>query len=76
MITIKSNQKKAKRCYENSLKTKRGVLMVTTRAPSEERVIPSEITRVEIARERRPELVGEVLERKIGGKMFKLGQAA
>ena len=38
VITIKSDQKEAKRCYENNLKTKRGVFMVTTRAPSEEGV--------------------------------------
>ena len=54
VITIKLDQKEAKRCYENSLKTKRGVFMVTTRAPSEEGVAPPEIVRVEIARERRP----------------------
>ena len=47
-ITIKSNQKEAKRCYENNLKTKRWVFMVTTRAPSEEGVAPPEI----VARER------------------------
>ena len=54
VITIKSDQKKAKRCYENNIKTKRWVFMVTTRAPSEEGVAPAEI-----ARERRPEPEGE-----------------
>ena len=49
VITMKSNQKKAKRCYENNLKTKRGVCAVTTQPPREEGV-----TRLEIARERRP----------------------
>jgi len=58
VITIKSDQKEAKRCYENNLKTKRGVFMVTTRAPSEEGVAPPKI----VARERRPKLAGEVLE--------------
>jgi len=43
VITIRSNQKEAKRCYENNLKTKRGVFMVTTRAPHAE-----EITRPEM----------------------------
>ena len=38
VITIKSDKKEAKRCYENSLQTKRGVFMVSTRAPSEEGV--------------------------------------
>jgi len=43
VITIKSDQKEAKRCYENSLKTKRGVFMVTTRAPSKEGIARAEI---------------------------------
>jgi len=30
VITIKYDQKEAKRCYENSLKTMRGVSMVTS----------------------------------------------
>ena len=38
VITIKSNQKEAKKCYENSLKTKRGVFAVTTKPPREEGV--------------------------------------
>jgi len=44
--------------------------MVTTRAPSEEGV-----AHAKIARERRPELEGDVLEREIGGKTFKLGKS-
>ncbi|XP_068504342.1 uncharacterized protein [Phaseolus vulgaris] len=44
VITIKSDQKEAKKCYENNLKTKRGVFAVTIRSPSEDGV-----TRVEIA---------------------------
>jgi len=67
VITIKSDQKEAKRCYENSHKTKRGVLTVTTRAPSEEGV-----PRAKIARERPPEPAGDVLEREIGDRTFKL----
>jgi len=70
VITIKSDQKEAKKCYENSLKTKRGVFDVTTQPPREARV-----TRAEIARERRPEPAEDVLEREIGGKMFKLGKS-
>ena len=106
VIIIKSDQKEAERCYENSLKTKRGVFMVTTHAPhagkvappkiihteiacegraqrgvptittrepSEERAAKAEITCAEIALERRPEPAGDVRERKIGGKVFKLG---
>jgi len=106
VITIKSDQKEAKRCYENNPKTKRGVFMVTTHAPEEvaqpetnhveiargervQRIVPTETTReqseeratkaeipcVEIAREKRPEPAGEVGERKIGGRVFKLGKA-
>jgi len=70
VITIKSDQKEAKKCYDNSLKTKRGVFVVTTHPPREERV-----TRAEIARERRPEPAEDVLEREIGGKMFKLDKS-
>ena len=33
---MKSDQKEAKRCYENSLKTKRGVCAVTTQSLREE----------------------------------------
>ena len=39
VITIKSDQKEAKRCYKNSLKTKRGVFSVTTRPPREDGVL-------------------------------------
>ena len=70
MITIKFDQKKAKRCYENNLKPKRGVYAVTTQPPREEGV-----THVEIARERRPEPAKEVLEKEIEGKKFKLGKS-
>jgi len=70
LITIKSDQKEAKKCYENSLKTKKGVFAVTTQPPREEGV-----TRVEIARKRQPEPTEDVLEREIDGKMFKLGKS-
>jgi len=70
VITIRSDQKEAKRCYGNSLKTKRGVFTVTTRAPSEEGV-----ARAEITWERRPKPVGDVLKREIGGSMLKLGKS-
>jgi len=70
VITIKSDQKEVKKCYENSLKTKRGVFTITTQPPREERV-----TRAEIALERRPKPAEEVLEREIGAKRFKLGKS-
>jgi len=75
VIIIKSDQKEAKRCYENNFKTKRGVFMVTTRPPHSEEVAQPEInhteivraeakiTRVRIARESRPESVGDAGER-------------
>jgi len=45
------------------------------REQSEEWAARAEITRVEITRERRLELAGDVREREIGGKVFKLGSA-
>ena len=69
VITMKSDQNEAKRCYENSLKTKREVCSVTIQPPREEGV-----TRLEIAREKRPERAEEVLEREIRGKKFKLSK--
>jgi len=49
VITIKSDQKEAKRCYENNLKTKRGVFMVTTRPPYKEEVAQPKVNCTEIA---------------------------
>jgi len=67
VIIIKFDQKAAKKCYENSLKRKRGVCTVTNQPPREEGV-----TRVEIAREDPPEPAEEVPEGEIRGKKFKL----
>jgi len=50
VITVKSDKKEAKRCYENNLKTKRGVYAITTQPPREKGV-----TYFKIALERRPE---------------------
>ena len=69
VIIIKSDQKTAKKCYENSLKTKGGVCMITVQSQELEKA-----TRVEIAKERRLEPAGEVQEREIGGRKFKLGK--
>ena len=66
VITIKSDQKEAKKCYENSLRTKRGVFAITTQPPREEGV-----TRAEIAWERWPEPAEDMSEREIDGKKFK-----
>jgi len=83
VIVIKSDQKEAKKCYENSLKTKRGVFMVVERPLMEEapvEAIPMEedhtgVSRTESARERRPEPVENVVERQTSGKTFKLGRS-
>jgi len=66
IITIKSNQKAEKKCYENSLKTKRGACSITSHPQKGEGV-----AHAEMARERRPEPAGEVLKREIGGKKCK-----
>ena len=70
VITIAFDQRKAKKCYENSLKTKGGIFSVTTTPLKEDR-----LTCEEIIRENKPEPAGGVMEREIGGKMFKLGQS-
>jgi len=93
VIVIKSDQKEAKKCYENSLKARRGVFMVVEHPPMEEapveatpmeeapvEEIPLEedrigVSRAENARERRPELAENVVEKQIGGKKFKLGRS-
>jgi len=81
VITIKSDQKEAKRSYENNLKMKRGVFMVTTRPLHSEEVAKPEIyhaeialaeawiARAKIARESRLEPLGDAGEREIGGKV-------
>ena len=45
VIVIKFDQQEAKKCYENSLKTKRGVFMVVERPPRAE--MPMEVEPVE-----------------------------
>jgi len=67
VIVIKSDQKAARKCYENSLKGRKGVCMVTTQARG-----PEMTTQVEDTNERRPGPAGEVQEKKIEGKKFKL----
>jgi len=47
VMTIKSDKKEAKKCYENSLKTKRGVFAVTTQHPREEGVTVQRLPRRE-----------------------------
>jgi len=70
VITIKFDQREAKKCYENNLRMKIGVFSVTTRPLREDG-----LTREEIVRENRPEPARGVVEKEIAGKMFKLGQS-
>ena len=70
IITIKSDQKAGNKCYVNSLKTNIEVCSITSQPQEGEG-----ITRVEMGWERRPKPVGEVLEREIGRKKFKLGKS-
>jgi len=84
VITIKLDQKEAKRCYENNLKTRRGVSMVTSGPPYTEEVPLPEVSRVEpvrtvvetacgkIVREIRSDSFGNLGERETGGKVSKL----
>jgi len=84
VITIKSDQKEAKKCYENSLKTRRGVSMVTARPSYTEEVPLPEFSHAEpartvveiaggkIAREIRSDPFGNLGERETGGKVSKL----
>jgi len=74
-ITIKSDQQEAKRCYENNLKTKRGVFTVTERSPSGDGGARAGVSHVKSAWERRPEPAKDIVERQIGGRTFKLGKS-
>ena len=67
VIVIKSDQKAARKCYENSLKRRRGVCMVTAQAQG-----PDITTRAKATSERGPEPAGEVQEKKIKGRKFKV----
>ena len=70
VVIIQSDQQETKRCYESNLKTKRGVFMVTERPPSRDGD-----ARAESARERRPEPAGDIVERQIKGRTFKLSKS-
>ena len=68
VITIKYDQKTTRKCYESSLKSKRGTYSIIVQAGE-----PEEIVDVGVANERQPGPAGEVQEKEIGGKKFKLG---
>jgi len=67
LIIIKSDQKAMRKCYESNLKSRRGVYSIIVQARESE-----EIMQTEVASERQPGLAGEVWEKEIGGKKFKL----
>jgi len=56
------------KCYESSLKSRRGVYSTTIQAGGE----LEEIMQAEVANERRPVATGEVQLKEIGGKKFNL----
>jgi len=62
VITINSDQKTARKCYESSLKIKRRTYLITVQAGE-----PEEIVQAEVTSERRPRPAGEVQENEIGG---------
>ena len=66
MITIKVDQKMARKCYESSLKNRRGTYTVTTQPKESEG-----IAETDVSNERWFGSTGEVQERKIKGKKFK-----
>ena len=68
VIIIKYDQKAVRKCYENSLKNRRGVCTITVQVRKLE-----DITRAEVTNERRPRPAGEVQEKVSKGKKFKLG---
>ena len=49
--------------------------MVTKRPPSRDGDAHAGVSRVESARERRPEPAGDIMERQIGDRTFKLGKS-
>jgi len=68
VITIKVDQKTARKCYESSLKNRGGTYTIAIQAGDAEW-----IAEADVLNKRRLELAGEVQERDIKGKKFKLG---
>jgi len=69
VITIKSNQKTTRKCFESSLRNRRSFSSATI---SHEGKV-AEVFKVEIGHKQRSGPVGDVQEREIEGKTFKLG---
>jgi len=59
VITIKYDQKGTRKCFESSLRSRRGVYSITVQAGE-----PEEIMQVEVANDRQPESAGDVQEKK------------
>jgi len=68
VIATKSDKKTARKCYESSLESKRGTYSITAQAGE-----PKEKLKARVSSERRPGPTGEVHEKEIRGKNFKLG---
>jgi len=69
VITIRSNQKDAQKCYESSLKNRRSYNSTTISHVG--KVV--EVLEVELVHRQRPGPTGDVREREIEGMLFKLG---
>jgi len=69
VITIRSNQKDARKCYESSLKNRRSY---NSAAISHERKVV-EVLEAELGHRQPSGPAGDVREREIEGKLFKLG---
>ena len=67
VITIRSDQNMAQKCYESSLKNKRGTYSITIQVG-----VPKGIVEAGISNERRHGPVAEVQKREIKGKKFRL----
>ena len=68
VITIRSDQKEAKKCYENSLKTKRSVSYITTTPPPGVEPRPAEGRVVDAAMEVITERDEIMMDAEAGGK--------
>jgi len=68
VIIIKCDQKTTQKCYESSLKNKKGTYAITVQAGE-----PKWFVEAEAVNERQSGPTGEVQEREIKGKKFKLG---
>ena len=69
VITIRSKQKDVRKCYESSLKNKRSYNIATISQGGK----VAEVLEIELSHRPRPGPAGDVQEREIEGRLFKLG---